>query len=243
LTKDTIAFIETTIAKDRETLIRQEYDYVAGQCEILDASPSSLWEGEKVADLKKVAVFKGIDSTQESCSHCRGLNLYAELSARTLPFPLHFLWFRAALGHSTATLDGLHHGDEADGEQREATYISGRENETVAVDGLAGPDFVSPTGEIADQFVVGNLGILLPVGKSVRREYRADDGFVAAVITGPGKHQLLVAKESSDGNRQRHRRRAAPTELENLTDRNYRGISWGLDAPGRGVFARYAVRF
>jgi hemoglobin/transferrin/lactoferrin receptor protein len=32
-------------------------------------------------------------------------------------------------------------------------------------------------------------------------------------------------------------------ELENLTDRNYRGISWGLDAPGRGIFARYAVRF
>ncbi len=32
-------------------------------------------------------------------------------------------------------------------------------------------------------------------------------------------------------------------EMENLTDRNYRGISWGLDGPGRGIFARYAVRF
>jgi hemoglobin/transferrin/lactoferrin receptor protein len=32
-------------------------------------------------------------------------------------------------------------------------------------------------------------------------------------------------------------------EAENLTDRNYRGISWGLDAPGRGLFLRYAVRF
>lgn len=32
-------------------------------------------------------------------------------------------------------------------------------------------------------------------------------------------------------------------ELENLTDRNYRGISWGLDAPGVGVFVRYSVRF
>ena len=32
-------------------------------------------------------------------------------------------------------------------------------------------------------------------------------------------------------------------EAENLTDRNYRGISWGLDAPGVGVFLRYAVRF
>jgi hemoglobin/transferrin/lactoferrin receptor protein len=30
---------------------------------------------------------------------------------------------------------------------------------------------------------------------------------------------------------------------ENLTDKNYRGISWGLDAPGIGVNVRYAFRF
>jgi hypothetical protein len=69
LTKDNIALIETTISTNREALVRTEYDYVAGQCEILDASPSYLWESEKVADLKKVAAFKGIDSTQEACSH------------------------------------------------------------------------------------------------------------------------------------------------------------------------------
>jgi hemoglobin/transferrin/lactoferrin receptor protein len=32
-------------------------------------------------------------------------------------------------------------------------------------------------------------------------------------------------------------------DLENLTDRNYRGISWGLDAPGRGGNVRYSYRF
>jgi hemoglobin/transferrin/lactoferrin receptor protein len=32
-------------------------------------------------------------------------------------------------------------------------------------------------------------------------------------------------------------------DLENLGDENYRGISWGLDAPGRGVYVRYALRF
>ena len=32
-------------------------------------------------------------------------------------------------------------------------------------------------------------------------------------------------------------------ELVNLTDRNYRGISWGIDASGRGLFARYGLRF
>ena len=32
-------------------------------------------------------------------------------------------------------------------------------------------------------------------------------------------------------------------DLENLTDENYRGISWGVDAPGRGVSVRYLTRF
>ena len=32
-------------------------------------------------------------------------------------------------------------------------------------------------------------------------------------------------------------------EFENIFDRNYRGISWGIDAPGRGFYVRYAVHF
>jgi hemoglobin/transferrin/lactoferrin receptor protein len=32
-------------------------------------------------------------------------------------------------------------------------------------------------------------------------------------------------------------------DFDNIGDRNYRGISWGLDAPGRGVLVRYSVRF
>jgi outer membrane receptor protein involved in Fe transport len=39
-----------------------------------------------------------------------------------------------------------------------------------------------------------------------------------------GRHQLLV-------------------HAENLTDENYRGISWGVDAPGRGISARYSIGF
>ncbi|MGB2715015.1 MAG: TonB-dependent receptor [Vicinamibacterales bacterium] len=39
-----------------------------------------------------------------------------------------------------------------------------------------------------------------------------------------GKHELLV-------------------DLENLGDENYRGISWGVDAPGRGLSVRYVARF
>jgi hemoglobin/transferrin/lactoferrin receptor protein len=32
-------------------------------------------------------------------------------------------------------------------------------------------------------------------------------------------------------------------DAENLGDENYRGISWGMDAPGRGISARYQVKF
>jgi hemoglobin/transferrin/lactoferrin receptor protein len=39
-----------------------------------------------------------------------------------------------------------------------------------------------------------------------------------------GRHELLV-------------------DLENLGDENYRGISWGVDGPGRGVSLRYVARF
>jgi hemoglobin/transferrin/lactoferrin receptor protein len=32
-------------------------------------------------------------------------------------------------------------------------------------------------------------------------------------------------------------------DFENLNDKNYRGISWGIDAPGFGMSVRYIVRF
>jgi len=32
-------------------------------------------------------------------------------------------------------------------------------------------------------------------------------------------------------------------DAENLTDENYRGPSWGIDAPGRSLFLRYITRF
>ncbi len=32
-------------------------------------------------------------------------------------------------------------------------------------------------------------------------------------------------------------------DFENLSDKNYRGMSWGQDAPGRGISARYSLKF
>jgi len=41
----------------------------------------------------------------------------------------------------------------------------------------------------------------------------------------------------------RLRRHEVLIHLENLTDENYRDISWGMDAPGRSVSARYRLTF
>jgi len=38
-------------------------------------------------------------------------------------------------------------------------------------------------------------------------------------------------------------RHTVTIDAENLNDRNYRGVSWGMDAPGRGVTMKYSTRF
>jgi hemoglobin/transferrin/lactoferrin receptor protein len=32
-------------------------------------------------------------------------------------------------------------------------------------------------------------------------------------------------------------------DFENIGDKNYHGISWGVDGPGRGVYFRYSIRY
>lgn len=58
-----IAAIEQTITRERETLIQREYDYAVGKHGILDGSPTYVWEGVKVADLRTVEAFKSLPDT------------------------------------------------------------------------------------------------------------------------------------------------------------------------------------
>lgn len=41
----------------------------------------------------------------------------------------------------------------------------------------------------------------------------------------------------------RHGPHQIAVDAENLTDENYRGVSWGIDGPGRGITLKYSVRF
>jgi outer membrane receptor protein involved in Fe transport len=68
---------------------------------------------------------------------------------------------------------------------------------------------------------------VLGVGVASAPLYSEVAGFFTAGIRGGvrvGRHEIMV-------------------DVENLTDENYRGVSWGVDAPGRGVSLRYVARF
>ncbi|HVG21725.1 MAG TPA: TonB-dependent receptor [Blastocatellia bacterium] len=93
-------------------------------------------------------------------------------------------------------------------------------------DGVAGnaDDRLVATGETLTQVQNRVLG----VGVNSAPLYTAIPGYVTFNVRGGvrfgERHELLL-------------------EFENIGDRNYRGISWGVDAPGRGVFAKYNLRF
>ena len=84
-------------------------------------------------------------------------------------------------------------------------------------------DVLLATGETLAQIQDRVLG----VGVNSSSLFHEVPGYAAAGIrcgVKAGRHHLSV-------------------HAENLTDRNYRGISWGVDAPGRGISARYSVTY
>ena len=93
-------------------------------------------------------------------------------------------------------------------------------------DGVFGnaDDRLIATGETLAQI---QLRVLGPAGEPLPL-YNAVPGYITFNVRGGvrfgERHDLLI-------------------DFENIGDRNYRGISWGVDAPGRGVYARFNTRF
>jgi outer membrane receptor protein involved in Fe transport len=92
-------------------------------------------------------------------------------------------------------------------------------------DGMFGnaDDVLLATGETLTQIQDRVLG----VGMNSSSLYTAVPGYVTLGVRlgiKQGRHELTV-------------------HAENLGDKNYRGISWGVDAPGRGISARYSLKF
>jgi hemoglobin/transferrin/lactoferrin receptor protein len=93
-------------------------------------------------------------------------------------------------------------------------------------DGIAGnaDDRLVATGETLAQVQNRVLGVGVPSAPL----YTAVPGYVTFNVRGGfrfgERHEVLL-------------------DFENIGDRNYRGISWGVDAPGRGVFMKYNLKF
>ena len=92
-------------------------------------------------------------------------------------------------------------------------------------DGVMGSadDLLTATGETIAQIQDRVLG----VGVNSGVLFSAVPGYVTGGVRAGlkfGAHQIIV-------------------DAENLNDENYRGISWGIDAPGRGVSVKYIARF
>jgi hemoglobin/transferrin/lactoferrin receptor protein len=84
-------------------------------------------------------------------------------------------------------------------------------------------DLLLATGETLAQIQDRVLG----VGVNSSSLFTAIPGYATGGIRAgvkAGRHQVTV-------------------HAENLNDRNYRGLSWGVDAPGRGISVRYSVSY
>jgi outer membrane receptor protein involved in Fe transport len=131
-------------------------------------------------------------------------------------------------------LSSLDLGDRRVGASRSRASIASFFTNGARARGLVGPgadgvagnadDVLLPTGETLAQVQARVLG---PSGASASL-FTEVPGYVVFGLRGAlrlsARHEILF-------------------DLENLGDRNYRGISWGMDAPGRGVYLRYALRF
>ncbi|HVL70188.1 MAG TPA: TonB-dependent receptor [Vicinamibacterales bacterium] len=114
-------------------------------------------------------------------------------------------------------------GDARIGGQRSASTIAAYFNGTATDLGLVRDGILLPTGETLAQVQARVLG-----GASVSRLFDQAPGFVALGLR--GMYPLS--------------RRADLVVIgENLTDRNYRLLGSGVDAPGRNLQARVRVRF
>lgn len=129
-------------------------------------------------------------------------------------------------------LSSLDLGDRRIGAPRSASSIraffaNGARNRGwigAGADGLAGTadDVLTVTGETLAQMTARVLG-----GATASSLFTAIPGYTvlgSRIGWRAGRHDVVL-------------------DLENLTDVNYRGVSWGMDAPGRGASLRYRITF
>lgn len=62
-----LAAIEAKVKANREELLKREYEYVAETYLVYDGSPTYVWEGVRLPDIRRAKPFEGLDVTKEAC--------------------------------------------------------------------------------------------------------------------------------------------------------------------------------
>ena len=141
-------------------------------------------------------------------------------------------------------LSTLDLGDRRTGGGRSRTNIQNFFRRGACVRGVTTPGaqgcgsaggFLIPTGETLAQ--VQNR--LLPLGSTVNGVFVADTNTIVPTHPYLAGYGLVGVR----GGMKFDERSEIFVDFENIFDKSYRGISWGIDGAGRGVTVRYQYRF
>jgi outer membrane receptor protein involved in Fe transport len=158
------------------------------------------------------------------------------LRLRYQPAGKHF-WIEAysTLADRQSRLSSLDLGDRRNGATRSTGQIANFFNRGARVRGLIspGPDGVFGT---ADDRLIPTGETLAQVQTRVLGSPTAPPQPLFTYIPGYGLVNVRAGFSINE-------RSEITLDFENITDHDYRGLSWGIEGPGRSVAARYRLRF
>ncbi len=168
----------------------------------------------------------------------------AFLSLRYQPRPKFYLEAYSTLAARQKRLSSLDLSDRRTGAARSRTNIQNFFRRGACVRGVTTPGgagcgsaggVLVPTGETLAQ--VQNR--LLPIGATINGVTIVDNDSAVPMFTAvPGYSLFGIRGAWSFGDRSE-----ILFDFENIFDKSYRGISWGIDGAGRGVTVRYRYKF
>lgn len=166
------------------------------------------------------------------------------LSLRFQPRPRFYIEGYSTIAARQNRLSSLDLGDRRTGAARSRTNIQNFFRRGACVRGLTTPGgggcgtsggILIPTGETQAQ--VQNR--LLPIGATINGVFVADADTPVPLYTSLAGYGLVGVR----GAYQIDDHSEVFVDFENIADRSYRGISWGVDGAGRGITVRYRYKF
>ncbi len=168
----------------------------------------------------------------------------AFLSLRFQPHSRFYIEGYSTLAARQNRLSSLDLGDRRTGAARSRTNIQNFFRRGACVRGLTTPGgercgssggILIPTGETSGQ--VQNR--LLPLGATINGVFVADADTPVPLYTSLAGYGLIGVR----GAYQIDDHSEVFVDFENIADRSYRGIGWGVDGAGRGITVRYRYKF